>query len=74
MIRQPPVFRLLCSFPAIFLSAGCSWDSMQRTGYETVESMRLNQCLDRPDADCPTDRTRYEDYQSERDQLQDQDR
>lgn len=53
----------------VMLNMGCSWDSMQRTGYETVESMRLQQCLDKPDADCPASRTRYEDYQSERERV-----
>ncbi len=50
---------------AALLSA-CSWESARRTGYETVESMRIQQCLDRrDDADCPTQRQRYESYQAQ---------
>ena len=41
------------------------------TGYETVESMRLQQCMDEIDSDCSMDRTRYDDYQTERERLQD---
>ena len=52
------------------LTAGCSWQSVQRTGYETVESLRQQQCMDQIDTDCPSERTRYDDYQSERGRLQ----
>jgi hypothetical protein len=44
----------------------CSWGAAKRTGYETVESMRVQQCLDRrDDPDCPTERQRYESYESQ---------
>lgn len=62
-------FRLTFSLLTLTLSEGCSWDTVQRTGYETVESMRQQHCLDKPDADCPAGRIRYDDYQSERQQL-----
>lgn len=57
---------------AAALTTGCSWDSLQRTSYETLESMRQQQCLDQPDEGCPADRTSYDEYQSERDRLQEQ--
>ena len=59
---------LLC----VQLLGGCSWDSIQRTGYETVESMRLQQCMDEIDMNCSMERTRYDDYQAERERLQQQ--
>ncbi|MCU7852881.1 MAG: hypothetical protein KZQ80_11755 [Candidatus Thiodiazotropha sp. (ex Monitilora ramsayi)] len=44
----------------------CSWESAKRSTYETVESMRIQQCLDRPDdPDCSTRRQRYETYEAE---------
>ncbi len=47
------------------LLPACSWQSARRSGYETVESMRIQQCLDRrDDPDCPTQRQRYEDYEA----------
>ncbi len=50
---------------AMLLSA-CSWESARRTTYETVESMRIQQCLDRrDDPDCPTERQRYESYDAQ---------
>jgi hypothetical protein len=54
------------------LAAGCTWQRVQRTGYETVESMRLQRCLDELDRECDRERTRYEDYQYERERLKEQ--
>jgi hypothetical protein len=54
------------------LTAGCQWENVQRSGYETMESVRLQQCLDELDSQCSMERTRYEDYQSERQRLQEQ--
>ena len=54
------------------LLSGCSWESVQRTGYESIESMRQKQCLDRLEDDCSLDRTRYDDYQTQRQLLQEQ--
>ena len=46
--------------------SGCSWESAKRTGYETLESMRIQQCLDRrDDPDCPTERQRYPNHETE---------
>ena len=54
---------------ALLLLAGCSLESAKRTTYETVESLRIQQCLDRPDdPDCTTDRQRYDAYEAERKQ------
>ncbi len=59
-----PLIALL--LPALLLGA-CSGESARRTGYETVESMRIRQCLDRrDDPDCPTERQPYERYESQR--------
>jgi hypothetical protein len=33
--------------------------------------MRLQQCMDKIDSDCSMDRIRYDDYQAERERLQD---
>jgi hypothetical protein len=52
------------------LLQACSWDSAQRTGYESVETLRQRQCMQQPDRDCPDSRIRYEQYQSERERLQ----
>ena len=65
---------LVFAVTAVTLSTGCSWDSVQHTSYETVESMRRQQCMDRPNADCPFSRTSYDDYQSERERLEEQER
>lgn len=37
----------------LVLLGGCSAGSLERTGYETLESMRRQQCLDEPGAECP---------------------
>ncbi len=51
---------------ALLLSA-CSGNSAKHTAFETLESMRIQQCLDhRDDPDCSTERTRYESYDAER--------
>jgi hypothetical protein len=66
---HPP--RLALLLPLLLL-AGCSMDSAKRTTYETMESLRIQQCLDRPDdPGCSTDRQRYEDYESKRKQQTD---
>jgi hypothetical protein len=45
---------------------------VKRTTYETVESLRIQRRLDHPDdADCTTQRQRYDQYESERQQLRD---
>lgn len=59
---------------SLILLQACSWENVQRTGYETVESMRIQQCMDRPDRDCPEQRIRYDEYQSERECLLEQER
>ena len=57
---------LPCLTLIVLLLPACSWESARRTGYETVESMRIQQCLDRrDDPDCPTERQRYEHYDAE---------
>lgn len=62
----------LFGLPILLLLQGCSWESAQRTTYESVESMRVQQCLDHPDdADCTTLRQRYEAYEAERKQQTD---
>ncbi|MEJ2590715.1 MAG: hypothetical protein P8178_04800 [Candidatus Thiodiazotropha sp.] len=54
---------------ALLLVAGCSLERAKRTTYETVESLRVQQCLDRPDdPDCSTDRQRFDAYEAERKQ------
>jgi hypothetical protein len=54
------------------LPAGCSWQNVQRSGYKSVEFVRLQPCLDERDSECSMERTRYEDYQTERQRLQEQ--
>ena len=54
------------------LVTGCSWESVQHTSYETVESLRQQQCLHQVDSDCSMERTRYDEYQAERGRLQEQ--
>ncbi len=73
MTRHRQQSTLIVSLFVVLLSLGCSREGLQRTSYETLESVRIQQCMDRLDADCPTDRTSYEDFQSKREQLQDQD-
>lgn len=73
MIHCNQHFTLVSTLFAALLSLGCSRESVQRTSYETLESIRVQQCMDRLDAECPTGRTSYEDYQSKREQLQAQD-
>jgi len=63
---------LAAALACVLLAPGCSWEQARRTGYESVESMRHQQCLDRLEEDCSTDRTPYEDYQSQRQHLQQQ--
>jgi hypothetical protein len=65
-----PTLWFLCCLALLLLSSGCSSENLQRTGYESVESMRRQQCMDAPGADCPAERTRYEDYQEELERLQ----
>jgi hypothetical protein len=49
------------------LLSACSWNSAKHTAFETVESIRIQQCLDhRDDPDCSTERKRYESYDAER--------
>lgn len=68
-MQSPGIVPLLLP---LLLLAGCSMDSAKRTTYETMESLRIQQCLDRPDdPDCSTDRQRYEDYESNRKQQTD---
>ncbi len=74
MNHRAHITSLAFSLIVLTLSVGCSWDSIQRTGYETAESIRLQQCMDRLDEDCPTSRTRYDDYQSEREKLKEENR
>jgi hypothetical protein len=66
----PP--RLALLLLPLLLLVGCSLASAKRTTYETMESMRIQQCLDRPDdPDCSTHRQRYEDYEAKRKQQTD---
>jgi hypothetical protein len=54
------------------LLQACSWEGTKRTTYETVESLRIQQCLNQPDdAECSTQRQRYDQYESERQQFRD---
>ena len=54
---------------ALLPVAGCSLERAKRPTYETVESLRIQQCLDRPDdPDCTTDRQRFDAYEAERKQ------
>ena len=52
---------ILVSLPIL----GCA--DAKRTAYETVESMRVKQCLDQPadSPDCPTQRQRYDQYDAD---------
>ena len=70
MNPRASLIRLLCCLPLLTVSTGCSWDSVKQTSYEGLESIRRQQCLDNPDGECPAERTRYQDYQDERERLQ----
>ncbi len=59
---------------SLILLQACSWESAQRTSYETVESMRIQQCMDQLDQNCSEERIRYDDYQSKRERLLEQER
>lgn len=59
---------------SLFMLQACSWESVQRTSYETVESMRIQQCMDQPDHDCSEERIRYDDYQAQRESMLEQER
>ncbi|MCU7843785.1 MAG: hypothetical protein KZQ93_08075 [Candidatus Thiodiazotropha sp. (ex Monitilora ramsayi)] len=52
---------ILASLPVF----GCT--DAKRTAYETLESMRIKQCLDQPEdaPDCPTQRQRYDKYDAD---------
>ncbi len=53
---------ITCSILIVGMLAGCSTQTL----YETVESMRIQQCLERrDDPDCPTERQRYESYDAQ---------
>ena len=71
MHHPPLVYGLPSYMTLILITTGCSWDDLQRTGYQTVESVRLQQCLDKPDQACPAERIPYQDFQAERDRLRD---
>jgi len=47
--------------------AGCSGDAVKRTSYETLQSMRQQECQKDLTVECPQ-RERYEDYQRQREQ------
>jgi len=66
--------RALLPVISLILLQACSWESVQRTSYETVESMRIQQCMDQPDHDCPEQHIRYDDYQAQRERLLEQER
>jgi len=70
-VTAPPIRRCSITVLVVVLLAGCSRYDIRSTGYETLESMRLQQCMDKIDSDCSMDRIRYDDYQAERERLQD---
>lgn len=49
---------------ALLLLGLTACSNPKRTAFETLESMRIQQCLNQPEQspDCPTQRRRYDDY------------
>jgi hypothetical protein len=53
----------------VLLTAGCSSDTMQRSGYEAVHGAALRDCRQYPSVECPR-KDGYDDYQRQRKELQ----
>ena len=49
----------------IVISGACSNESLKRTGYETLQNVQQQQCLNHPSSECP-ERESYEDYERKR--------
>ena len=47
----------------------CTPDSLKRTTYETMESLRQQECHKDLSSECP-ERQRYEDYQRDKEKLE----
>jgi len=52
----------------ILLLQGCSGEPLERIGYETMRSVKEQQCLNREMRQCPENPT-YEEYQGQRREL-----
>jgi len=46
----------------IVFSAGCTTESLQRTGYETLQNIEQERCLRNLSSPCP-ERESYDEYQ-----------
>jgi hypothetical protein len=52
--------RIVGLIQSLALLPACSMQSAKRSGYITLQSLRIQQCLERlDDPDCPTKRERY---------------
>lgn len=49
----------------LLLAQGCTGESLQRTGFETLRNVAEQQCLNREMRQCPENPT-YEEYQEQR--------
>jgi len=66
-IVKPPV--MTWAGGVLLLVQGCSTQSMQRTGFETLHNVGEQQCLNREMRQCPDNPT-YEEYQEQRRELE----
>jgi hypothetical protein len=53
----------------ILLLQGCSGESLERVGYETMRNVKEQQCLNRKMRQCPENLS-YEEYQEQRRELE----
>jgi hypothetical protein len=59
------ILQIVSLILSLALLPACSMQSAKRSGYETLESLRIQQCLERrDDPDCPTERERYDRYEA----------
>ena len=58
--------RILAPAGTALIVSACSIETLQRTGFETLQGIQEQQCQRGVDADCPA-RERYDDYQRKRD-------
>lgn len=61
---------LLIAF-AIFIVSGCSTETWKRTGYETLQNVKAQQCAKEPSSEACSERESYNTYQ---DKLKDSER
>jgi hypothetical protein len=70
-MHGPILYPLVLILETISLVTGCSSDLAQRTAYETLQNVGLEDCRKNPspDAECPK-RESYDDFQRRRKELE----